>query len=110
MMSDSPVNQKSKYIGCDMTGGSSGGPWWINMVYGATEFPDTDGSNITDPSQGTAVPLINGINSHKRCSKAGCAAGIFTQEMGSPPFRNTTGDANESEDVFAKCFNNGGTS
>jgi V8-like Glu-specific endopeptidase len=110
MMSDSPVNQKSKYIGCDMTGGSSGGPWWINMMVGATEFPDTDGSNITDPSQGTTAPLINGINSHKRCSTTGCATGTFTQEMGSPPFRNTTGDANESEDIFAKCFSNGGIS
>lgn len=113
MMSDSPVNQKSKYIGCDMTGGSSGGPWWINMVYNATEFPDTDGSSITDPVSMTppsTVPFINGINSHKRCSNAGCATGMFSQEMGSPPFRNTTADPNESEDVFAKCFNNGGTS
>jgi V8-like Glu-specific endopeptidase len=102
--------QLSKYIGNDMTGGSSGGPWWLNMAHRSVEIADTDGSNLTDPFQGSLFPLINGVNSHKRCNAAGCPAGsLFTQEMGSPQFRKTTGDINESEDVFTACFNNGGT-
>jgi len=103
-------SQLSKYIGNDMTGGSSGGPWWLNHVHNNTELADTDGSSLTDPAQGQCCPWINGVNSHKRCTQSGCPAGsIFTQEMGSPQFRNTSGDNNESEDVFAVCFNNGGT-
>lgn len=101
--------QLSKYIGNDMTGGSSGGPWWLNMAHRNLEIADTDGSNITDPFPGSGIPLINGVNSHKRCTATGCPSGsIFTQEMGSPQFRKTTGDINESEDVFAACFANGG--
>ncbi len=106
-------SQLSKYIGNDMTGGSSGGPWWISMVHNNLEYADTDGSNLTDPVQTAGfgkTPFINGVNSHKRCTQANCPAGsIFTQEMGSPQFRNTAADINESEDVFATCFNNGGT-
>jgi V8-like Glu-specific endopeptidase len=103
--------QLSKYIGNDMTGGSSGGPWWINHTHGNVEIAGTDASQITDPNQGGgSAPWLNGVNSHKRCTAAGCPAGtVFTQEMGSPQFRNTLADNNESEDVFAACFNNGGT-
>jgi V8-like Glu-specific endopeptidase len=101
--------QLSKYIGNDMTGGSSGGPWWINHTHSNVEIADTDASALTDPAQGGAAPWINGVNSHKRCTAAGCTAGnIFTQEMGSPQFRNTVADINETEDVFAACFNAGG--
>ena len=101
--------QLSKYIGNDMTGGSSGGPWWINHTHSNVEIADTDASALTDPAQGGAAPWLNGVNSHKRCTAAGCTAGnIFTQEMGSPQFRNTAADINETEDVFAVCFNNGG--
>ena len=101
--------QLSKYIGNDMTGGSSGGPWWINHTHSNVEIADTDASALTDPAQGGSSPWINGVNSHKRCTTAGCTAGnIFTQEMGSPQFRNTGLDINETEDVFAVCFNNGG--
>jgi V8-like Glu-specific endopeptidase len=101
--------QLSKYIGNDMTGGSSGGPWTLNWT-GNNERTDTDASSITDPFQSaTATPFLNGINSHKRCTTAGCPAGsIFTQEMGSPQFRNTAGDNNESEDIFQACFGSGG--
>lgn len=102
--------QLSKYMGNDLTGGSSGGPWWLSHTHANVEFADTDGSGITDPGQG-GTPLLNGVNSHKRCTAAGCPAGtVFTQEMGSPQFRSTTADINESEDVFAVCFANGGTS
>lgn len=102
--------QVSKYIGNDMTGGSSGGPWWLNLHHRTAEYADTDGSNTTDPFQTTFGPAINGVNSHKRCSQGGCPTGsVFTQEMGSPQFTKTVGDANESEDVFAICFANGGT-
>lgn len=101
-------SQLSKYIGNDMTGGSSGGPWWINHTHSGTEIADTDASQITDPGTGSA-PWLNGVNSHKRCTASGCPVGtVFTQEMGSPQFRNTAGDINESEDVFTVCFNNGG--
>lgn len=104
--------QVSKYIGSDMTGGASGGPWWINMAnrLPSMEIPNTDGSNLTDPGQGGGVaPLLNGVNSHRRCAAAGCPAGsLFSQEMGSPQFLSTAADLNESEDIFAACFNNGG--
>jgi V8-like Glu-specific endopeptidase len=108
--SDPADSQLSKYIGNDMTGGSSGGPWWINHTHSNVEIADTDASALTDPAQGGAAPWLNGVNSHKRCTAAGCTPGnIFTQEMGSPQFRNTAADINETEDVFAVCFNNGGT-
>jgi V8-like Glu-specific endopeptidase len=100
--------QVSKYIGNDMTGGSSGGPWWLNMRSSLKEYADTDRSSVTDPSQGDVVLLLTGVNSRKRCTQSGCPSGsVFTQEMGSPQFRNTTGDNNQSEDVFAVCFTNG---
>ena len=41
--------QLSKYIGNDMTGGSSGGPWWINHTHSNVEIADTDASALTDP-------------------------------------------------------------
>lgn len=102
--------QVSKYIGNDMTGGSSGGPWWLNQRHASVEYADTDGSSLTDPGQGSCCPWINGVNSHKRCNATGCPPpSIFTQEMGSPPFMSTVADVDESEDVFNVCFTNGGT-
>jgi V8-like Glu-specific endopeptidase len=97
--------QLSKFMGNDMTPGASGGPWWLNMVHSNVEYADIDGSLLTDPFQGHCCPTLNGVNSHRRCTQAGC----FTQEIGSPQFLNTTSDGNESEDVFSVCFNNGGT-
>jgi hypothetical protein len=97
-------SQLSKYIGSDQTGGSSGGPWWLNFR-GPVEIAAVDSSAITDPSQGNSAPLINGINSHKRCSAAGCPAGsLFMNEMGSPQFLSSTSDNNDSEDIFAVCL------
>jgi V8-like Glu-specific endopeptidase len=100
--------QMSKYIGSDMTGGSSGGPWWINFAHPGAEHADTDGSSVTDPAQGIGnlAPYLNGVNSHSRCVPgSGCSAGsVFTQEMGSAQFRNTVGDTDESEDVFGVCL------
>ena len=70
----------SKYIGNEMTGGSSGGPWIKNFGY-------VDGNNWAD-----------GLNSNKRCTQAGCPPGsVLTEEMGSPPF---TTEAGGSEDFF----------
>jgi V8-like Glu-specific endopeptidase len=98
----------SKYMGNDMTGGSSGGPWWMSVGHNTYEYPDTDGSWATDPGS-PGGPYLNGVNSHKRC-RNGCftpptaTAGTFWQEMGSPQFRNTAGDTDESEDIFASCF------
>lgn len=110
--------QVSKYMGNDMTGGSSGGPWWLSIGHRTKEYADTDGFSSTDPPGcGTldspcvpGGPYINGVNSHKRCLhdcwKPVATAGIYFQEMGSPQFRNTSGDTDESEDVFAWCLAN----
>jgi hypothetical protein len=113
--------QLSKYIGNDMTGGSSGGPWWISMRGTKSsgdpfnpgdypEYPDVDGSDITDPFQEAEEgPFLNGVNSHSRCIAEGCPQGsVFLSETGSPQFRNTEGDDEESEDVFQACFDRGG--
>jgi hypothetical protein len=36
------------------------------------------------------------VNSHKRCTQAGCPAGsILTLEMGSPPFTTEAGGSND---------------
>lgn len=54
-------------------------------------------------------PFLNGINSHSRCALSGCPPGsIFLSETGSPQFRNTASDDDESEDVFKACFDHGG--
>lgn len=101
--------QVSKFIGNDMTGGSSGGPWILGLGHRSAEWPDTDGSQATDPGS----QLINGVNSHKRCrvsciSPPTATVGVFWQEMSSPPFMDTSATG-ESEDVFQQCFASGGT-
>jgi hypothetical protein len=99
--------QVSNVIGSDLTGGASGGGWFLAWRHPSYEIADTDGSGATDP--GGAGPYITGVNSHKRCAGGSCAsppsasAGVFWQEMTSPPFLST-GAANDSEDVFAACF------
>ncbi len=98
--------QVSKVIGSDLTGGSSGGGWFIGWSAPGAEIPDTDGSWATDPL--TAGPYINGVNSHKRCvtncsDPPSTTAGVFWQEMTSPPFRSDA-DTSDSEDVFALCL------
>lgn len=96
--------QASKLIGSDLTGGSSGGPWILGWANIGAEVADTDGSSATDPGSNWA----NGVNSHKRC-RTDCrtppiaTAGVFWQEMSSPPFMSTTA-VGESEDVFAVCL------
>ncbi|MGF1615707.1 MAG: trypsin-like serine peptidase [Gammaproteobacteria bacterium] len=103
--------QRSKYIGSDQTGGSSGGPWWLNMTHpdSAKEIDDTDDSPLTDPpGLVTSTPLINGVVSHSRCQGLCTAETEFSQELGSPPFRSTEDDPDESEDVFQACFVAGG--
>jgi hypothetical protein len=102
--------QVSKYMGNDMTGGSSGGPWWMSVAHNTYEYADTDSSWDTDPGAPDG-PYLNGVNSHKRCIN-GCGtpptatSGTFWQEMGSPQFMGTDGDTDESEDIFASCFSN----
>jgi V8-like Glu-specific endopeptidase len=97
--------QISKIIGSDLSPGASGGPWILGWTGGLAETADTDASGVTDPGNN----FVNGVNSHKRC-RTNCntpptaTAGVFWQEMSSPPFRNTTGDISESEDVFASCL------
>jgi V8-like Glu-specific endopeptidase len=103
-----PGAQVSKVIGSDLTGGSSGGPWYLSWRHPSAEVADTDGFSSTDPVN-TSGPHINGVNSHKRCrthcgSPPSAVAGVFWQEMTSPPFRLDPADGNDSEDIFALCF------
>lgn len=100
---------KSKLIGSDLTGGSSGGGWFLSWRAPSAEIVDTDGTGWTDPVSGNSGPHLNGVNSHKRClvncsSPPTSTAGVFWQEMSSPLFWSSTEAANDSEDVFAVCF------
>lgn len=106
--------QVSKYMGNDMTGGSSGGPWWMSVRHRTYEYKDTDGYSTDPPGCSNCVPggpYINGVNSHRRC-RGSCftpptsSAGTFWQEMGSAQFRGTGGDTDESEDIFQACYAN----
>lgn len=99
--------QVSKVIGSDLTGGASGGGWFLGWRAPGAEIVDTDGSHSTDP--GTAGPFINGVNSHKRCitncdSPPTAGAGVFWQEMTSPPFLSTVALDGDSEEVFNSCL------
>lgn len=105
---ESTVDLWSKYIGSDMTGGSSGGPWWLGTRHqnSANNYADTDGVGYTGWVGG---PWINGVNSHKRCKVAcgtppSAASGTYWQEMGSPPFTSNSSDNADSEDVFGVCL------
>jgi V8-like Glu-specific endopeptidase len=97
--------QISKIIGSDLTPGLSGGPWILGWTGGLAETADTDTSLATDPGSN----WVNGVNSHRRClvncnTPPTTTNGAFWQEWSSPPFRNTTDDINESEDVIALCL------
>jgi hypothetical protein len=101
--------QVSKVIGSDLTGGASGGGWFLSWRAPGAEIADTDATGNTDPAGAQNGPYINGVNSHKRCvtncnNPPGVAAGIFWQEMTSPPFRSDPADPDDSEDVFAICL------
>jgi V8-like Glu-specific endopeptidase len=102
--------QVSKAIGSDLTGGSSGGPWYMSWRHPNAEAPDTDNSSGTDPISPAALtgPHINGVNSAKRCftncnTPPTAVTGLFWQEMVSPPFLNSVAN-DESEDIFAPCL------
>jgi hypothetical protein len=79
----------SMYMGNDMTGGSSGGPWVLGWEHRSEAYPDTDNSNSTDPYPGGATQArIVGNNSHKIVS-----GGVLrTQEMGSAQYRSSSPD------------------
>jgi len=105
----------SKYIGNDMTGGSSGGSWWLNLRHNVSEYADVDGSNETDPlqSSGAGSHYANGLNSHKRClgscfTPPNAGGGIYWAEMGSPDFTSSGGDNRDVLDIFALCAAQGG--
>ena len=90
--------QVSKYIGCDMTGGSSGGPWWLNIrgPNQSLEVPAVDGSSLTDPGH-PGGPYLNGVTSHRRSG--------YVSEIAAAQFMGgNAGDSNESEDIFSICF------
>ena len=101
--------QISKLVGSDMTGGSSGGSWVMGLAHRFAEYPDTDGSQVTDPGS-FQFPWVNGVNSHKRCvvscqSPPTSTNGVFWQEMSSPPFLDGAG-SDDMKDVTDLCFNN----
>jgi len=89
----------SKYIGNDMMQGSSGGSWLLGLRHPVDEYPDTDGSNITDP-YAQAGPFVNGVNSTKRNG--------YLSEMSSPQFTSSASDPRDVLDVINACFANGG--
>jgi len=99
--------QVSKFIGSDMTAGSSGGPWIIGWGHRNAEYADTDSSSVTDPGD-FQFPLVNGVNSHQRC-KVSCgtppnaASGTYWQEISSPPFLDSAA-GDEMKDVTDFCF------
>ncbi|HEX6900125.1 MAG TPA: hypothetical protein VF789_10445 [Thermoanaerobaculia bacterium] len=100
--------QVSKVIGSDLNGGASGGGWFLGWRAPGAEFPDTDGNTVTDPA-GVGGPFLNGVNSHKRClvncsSPPTAGAGVFWQEMSSPPFLSTPAVDGDSEEIFATCL------
>jgi hypothetical protein len=87
----------SVYMGNDMTGGSSGGPWVLGWEHRSEAYPDTDGSNLTDPFPGGATNArIVGNNSHKIV----VGGSVRTQEMGSAQY--TTSHPN-TETLWAAC-------
>jgi hypothetical protein len=103
--------QSSKYIGSDLTGGSSGGGWLLSWRHPSTEYLDTDNSTKTDPAGARNGPYVTGVNSHRRCrtncgSLPSATTGIFLQEMGSPQFLSSASDNQDASDVFKDCFDN----
>lgn len=103
----------SKFIGSDQTGGTSGGSWLLNLAHKAKEYTDVDGSNITDPGQNIGTPLVNGVNSHRRClvncnTPPTSSNGQYWSEMASPVFYSSGSDGSDTIDVMNSCFNNGG--
>jgi V8-like Glu-specific endopeptidase len=102
----------SKYIGNDMTGGSSGGSWWLSIRHATAEYADVDGSNETDPFQ-LSGPFANGLNSHKRCAGScftppTASGGTFWAEMGGPDFTSSGSDPRDVIDTFNSCASAGG--
>jgi Trypsin len=106
----------SKYIGNDMTGGSSGGGWLMSISHPTREYAVVDDSALTDPlatSGPAAGPYVNGVNSHSRCMTA-CTTpptssqGVFWDEMGSPSFTSSGSDGEDVVDVYNDCLANGG--
>jgi hypothetical protein len=102
--------QKSKYIGSDLTGGSSGGGWFLSWRHPSIEIADTDSSALTDPTGANNGPFLNGVNSHRRCRPPSCESpptatkGIFWEEMGSPVFRDSSTDTQDAYDIFMTCM------
>jgi hypothetical protein len=91
----------SKYIGCDMTGGSSGGPWILGLGHPNSSFHYATLPGSPDPGDGQ---WLNGVNSHRRITTSLCGtttSGYCVHEMASMPFTN---EANGSEAFFAFLF------
>lgn len=106
--------QASYFMGNDMTGGSSGGPWMLNWNHRTAEYADTDASVLTDHISSAAAPLVTGVNSAKRCA-TNCnrppttTTGVFWQELSSSQFVDDANDPNDVTDVVAACRAAGGS-
>ncbi len=108
----------SKYIGNDMTGGSSGGGWLLNWEHASSRYDSRDSTNITDPFQNSgSTPVVHGINSHNYCFGSCCftnscpapkASMGDIAEMGSPMFEDNASDDSDVESVYETCRTNGG--
>ncbi len=113
---DPSDSNRSKYMGNDMTGGASGGPWFLNWEHGNSTAvypaPSPDNSGDTDPFAGNTGPYLNGVNSHKRCliscGTPTATSGTFFDEMGSPQFTSSANDSADVLDVYNLCLANGG--
>lgn len=103
----SPGSQLSKYIGSDLTGGSSGGGWFLSWRHPSVEIQDTDNNRVTDPYGAQNGPYINGLNSHSRC-RSNCntpptaTSGVFWQEIGSPQFLDGS-DPQDFKSLYDAC-------
>ncbi len=106
----------TKFIGSDMTRGSSGGGWLIGLAHpnSTREIVPVDSSNITDPLSSTSDgPYVNGVNSHRRCLEScdltpSSTGGSFINEMGSPSFTSSGADTDDVQDIYNLCLANGG--
>lgn len=83
------IGADSLYIGCDKTGGTSGGPWILGLAHpnGALEFGSFAGT-----TDGLACNCLYGVNSHRRTG--------FNNELASPQFTTEAGGWTEFRDFL----------
>ena len=101
---NNPDPPHSKYIGCDATGGTSGGPWILGLGHRAAEYGDPFSDGDTDV-EGTG--FLNGTNSHRRNfgGGGGICGGLCTAELAAHQFwSDGPGGGFDTEDFWATVF------